>query len=95
MKVQHVSAAGNTGACKKVKYTEGGIFLGTVFTGAAVGAGSGVATGVICAAIGLPTVGVGTLVCGIVVVGVGSFAAGALAGPAGEKLGEFIYEKNK
>lgn len=39
MKVRDMCAAGNTEACKKVKYAEGGNFLGTVAT---VGAASGV-----------------------------------------------------
>ena len=93
MKVQDVCTAGNTEACEKVKYTEGGGFIGGVTGGAAVGAYLGAAgTGAICVALGVPTAWVGTLVCGIVVIGGGSFAAGAIGGMGGELIGEAIYE---
>jgi hypothetical protein len=96
MKVQDVCRAGDTEACEKVKLTESGSFIGGVAGGAAAGAFFGtVGTGAICAALGPPTAGVGTLVCGLVVVGAGSFAAGALVGMGGEKIGERIYEVTK
>ena len=53
------------------------------------------ATGAICAALGLPTGGVGSLVCGLVVVGAGSLAVGGALGKTGEKTGELIYEVTK
>jgi len=93
MKVQDVCTAGNTEACEKVKYTEGGGFIGGVSGGViAGGLLSAGTTGAICVALGVPTVGVGTLVCGIVVVGGGSLVAGTLLGKTGEKIGERIYE---
>jgi hypothetical protein len=99
MKVQDVCRAGDAEACEKVKYTEGGGFAGGVAGGVAAGAALGaVGTGAICAAIGPPTAGVGTLMCGlVVVVGVGgvSFAAGALGGKGGDAIGEVIYEATK
>ncbi|MEB0092098.1 hypothetical protein RHM65_23510 [Pseudomonas sp. CCI4.2] len=95
MKVQDVCVAGNTEACKKVKYAEGGSFVGTVGGGALGSFALVGSTGVICAALGVPTLGAGTLVCGIVVVGAGSFAAGIGLAMAGEKAGELIYEKSK
>lgn len=96
MKVQDVCTAGNTEACEKVKYTEGGGLVGGVAGGAAVGAYLGAAgTGTICVALGVPTGGIGLLVCGIVVVGGGSFAAGAIGGIVGETAGEKIYEATK
>jgi hypothetical protein len=93
MKVQDVCTAGNTEACEKVKYTEGGGFIGGVAGGVASGwfLGAGT-TGPICVALGVPSAGVGTFVCGLVVVGVGSLAAGAVLGKTGEKIGEIIYE---
>jgi hypothetical protein len=93
MKVQDVCTAGNTEACEKVKYTEGGGFIGGVSGGALSGLilSSGT-TGAICVALGVPTAGVGMLACGIVVVGAGSLAAGTLLGKGGELVGEAIYE---
>jgi len=95
MKVQDVCAAGNADACEKVKYTEGGNFIGTV-AGGALGTWALVgSTGAICAALGVPTLGAGTLVCGIVVVGAGAYAGGAFVGTGVEFLGEKIYEAAK
>ncbi|PHN30218.1 hypothetical protein [Pseudomonas sp. ICMP 460] len=96
MKVQEVCASGNTEACKKVKYTESGAFVGGIAGGAIGGATLGIGTtGAICVALGAPTAGIGALVCGLVVIGVGSFAAGAVIGKTGENLGEVIYEVTK
>jgi hypothetical protein len=93
MKVQDVCKAGNTEACEKVKYAEGGGFAGGIVGGFAAGTFfSVVGTSGICIAIGVPTVGVGTLVCGLVVVGGVGFAAGAVGGMGGEAIGEVIYE---
>lgn len=93
LKVQRVCAEGNVEACEKVKYTEAGGFLGGVTGGVAAGVFlSGTATGVVCAALGVPTGGVGTLACGLLVVGVGSMAAGEALGRGGEIIGEKIYE---
>lgn len=88
--------AGNAEACEKVKYTETGSFAGSV----AGGAGSAAiltapAVGSVCAALGVPTGGVGTLVCGLVVVGTGSLVIGALGGAGGEMAGDVIYESSK
>jgi hypothetical protein len=93
MKVQDACTAGNTEACEKVKYTEGGGFIGGVSGGViAGGLLSAGTTGAICVALGVPSAGVGTLVCGIVVVGGVSFAAGAIGGKGGEMAGEMIYK---
>lgn len=96
MKVKDVCAAGETEACKRVKFTESGSFTGVVTGGVVAGAvltGS-VASG-ICIAVGVPTAAVGTLVCGLVVVGVGSLATGMAGGMFGEKIGDAIYEQTK
>ena len=96
MKVQDVCAAGDTEACKKVKFTEAGGFIGGVAGGAAAGAlFSGSTVGLVCLAAGVTTGGVGGIVCGVVVVGTGAFAGGAALGAAGEQLGEVIYEHSK
>lgn len=93
MKVQEVCTAGDEQACKKVKLTEGGNFLGGVAGGAAAGSILTSSTvGAICLGLGVPTAGAGTFVCGLIVVGVGSLAAGAALGRAGDKAGEIIYQ---
>lgn len=96
MKVQEVCAAGNKDACEKIKYTEGGNFIGGVGGGAATGALlTGSTAGVICVGLGVPTGGMGTLICGAIVVAAGSYAGGALGGATGEWAGEKIYEAGK
>ncbi|WP_313027286.1 hypothetical protein [Pseudomonas lopnurensis] len=96
MKVQDVCMAGDAEACEKVKFTEGGGFAGGVAGGALASmALTGSTVGVICAALGVPTGGVGTLTCGLLVVGAGSLAAGAVGGRGGEAMGEIIYEAVK
>jgi len=96
MKVQEVCAAGNKDACEKIKYTEGGSFVGGVAGGAMAGAAlTAPVVGAICVGLGVPTGGLGTLACGVVVVAGGSFAGGALGGAGGEMFGEVIYEVTK
>jgi len=93
MKVQDVCSAGNTKACKRIKFTEAGSFLGGAAGGAVAGAVlTGSTVGYVCFAIGVPTGGVGTLICGVAVVGVASFASGAIGGVIGEETGDVIYE---
>lgn len=95
LKVQEVCQAGETQACKKIRFTETGSFAGALGGGsAAVSIASRLAAGPICAAIGLGTVGVGGFVCGLVVVGGASVAGGAGGGWAGELAGEKIYERS-
>lgn len=93
MKIQDVCAVGNAEACKKVKYTEAGSFIGGIAGGAVAGA---ILTAPViastCAALGLATAGMGGLVCGVVVVGAGSIVGGVSLGMAGEDAGELIYE---
>jgi hypothetical protein len=96
MKVQDVCTVGNTEACKKVKFTEGGGLIGGVAGGAIVGSMlTASATGIICLGLGVPTGGAGTVICGLVVVGAGSLAGGVVMGKAGEQVGELIYEHTK
>jgi len=92
-KVQDVCKAGNTEACKKIKFTETGSFAGGVGGGALAGAALTSSTvGALCIGLGVPTGGLVTLACGVVVVGAGSFAGGALGGIGGEAMAEKIYE---
>lgn len=96
MKVQEICAAGDDDACEKIKYTEGGSFIGGVAGGAATGAIlTAPVVGTICVGLGVPTGGLGTLACGVIVVATGSLAGGAVGGVTGEMAGEMIYEVKK
>lgn len=91
LKVQEVCRAGETEACKKIRFTESGSFSGGL-GGGALGAliGGDVALAVCGFAAITGPVGVGF--CGIVLVGGGSLI-GAVGGESfGEWLGENIYE---
>ncbi|AZD48226.1 PAAR domain-containing protein [Pseudomonas chlororaphis] len=93
VKVQDVCLAGSKEACERVKFTETGNFLGGVaggvFTGMALGMG---AAGGVCAAIGVPSAGIGSMVCGLVVAGGSFYAAGETGEFFGEYSGDVIYE---
>lgn len=96
MKVQDVCTAGNAAACRKIKFTEGGNFIGGVAGGAMTGAAlTGATVSTICIGLGIPTGGAATLLCGVIIVGAGSYAGGKLLGSGGETLGEAIYEVTK
>lgn len=93
LKVQEVCSAGNAEACKKVKFTETGSFLGGLGGGQAAGfVLTTPVAGSICAALSVPTGGTAALVCGLVAVGVGSYVAGRGGELAGEEIAEVIYE---
>lgn len=94
LKIQEVCQAGDTKACQKIRFTETGSFAGSLAGGALGGMVlGGSTTGAICAALGIPSAGVGTLACGLVVVGVGSLVAGSMGGYFGEGAAEVIYER--
>lgn len=89
LKVQDVCRAGETEACKKIRFTETGSFSGGLTGGVAGGGASGLAIKVVC------NFGVwGKALCGIAVVGAGSFAGAEGGADAGEWLGELIYKVN-
>jgi hypothetical protein len=95
LKVQDVCSAGNTEACKRVKFTEAGSFAGGIAGGAVIGTALTAKTvGGICLAVGVTTAGVGTLVCGVVVVTAGSLVGGAVGNGLGELFGDIVYEMN-
>ncbi|VVP23562.1 hypothetical protein PS850_04009 [Pseudomonas fluorescens] len=94
MKVQDVCTAGNTEACKRVKFTEAGSFAGGIGGGALVGGLTAPLVG-LCVALTVPTAGVAPLACSILVMGMGSYAGGELGGALGEMVGEQIYETVK
>lgn len=90
--IQEVCQAGNEEACRKIKFVEGGKFLGSSGIGFAGGtAGASVATPV-CLAIGVPTAGIGSVACAVAVVGVAAFVGTLSGGWPGELGGELLYE---
>ncbi|HCS42178.1 MAG TPA: hypothetical protein DIW52_05040 [Pseudomonas sp.] len=96
IKVQGVCEEGNAEACEKVKFTEAGSFVGGIAGGATASAAlTGSAIGWVCAGLGVPTGGTGTLLCGLIVVGAGAFAGGLIGGKGGGMVGEIIYENTK
>jgi hypothetical protein len=96
VKVKGVCAEGDADACEKVKFTEGGSFLGGIAGGVAVGAMlSAPLVSSICVALSVPTGGTAGLVCGVLVVGAGTYAAGTAGANFFEKAGEVIYESTR
>ncbi|MGF6094961.1 hypothetical protein [Pseudomonas sp. 18175] len=96
LRIQEVcSAAPDSPECKRVKFTEGGKFMGSVVGGVAGGASGGFIAGKICIGIGAATAGSGGVVCGVIVVvgtGLGAWLGGEGGSNAGELAGETIYE---
>lgn len=89
------NAAPDSSECKRIKFTEGGKFTGSVVGGIAGGAGGGFLAGKVCFGIGAVTGGSGGVVCGVIVVvgtGIGAWLGGVGVGNAGESVGEAIYE---
>lgn len=96
LKVQDVCSAGRTTACKKVRFTESGSFIGsTLLSAAASGVLSGHLGARACLAIGASTGGWGGVVCAAVVVGAGAYAGTKTGEVLGETAGEIIYEYQK
>ncbi|WP_413044018.1 hypothetical protein [Pseudomonas sp. YJ42] len=96
LKVQEVCQAGETQACRKIRFAETGGFAGALSGGGvAVPLASRLAAAPICAAIGLGSGGIGGVVCGLVVVGGASIAGGAGGQAGGEWMGEFLYEQTR
>lgn len=94
MKVQDVCSAGNPEACRKVRFTETGNFIGGALGGAVTASAMSVPiVSTLCVALGVPTVGFGTVVCSVVVVGVASLGGGLIGAATGEAIGEMIYEQ--
>ncbi|MEG0860843.1 MAG: PAAR domain-containing protein [Pseudomonas sp.] len=93
LKVQDVCRAGETEACRKIRFTEAGSFSGGLGGGAAGASLGGYAAYLFCGAVGIATGGIGGAVCGIILVGGGSLAGGLGGGVGGEWLGELLYEK--
>ncbi|MBP5141221.1 PAAR domain-containing protein, partial [Pseudomonas chlororaphis] len=92
VKVQDVCSAGSKEACEKVKFTEAGSFAVGVAGGIFSTSALTTASNTICAAVAVPTGGVGGVICGLVVVGGGSYLVSKSGESFGELVGEIIYE---
>lgn len=89
--IQAVCVGDSGAACEKVKFTEGGKFLGSTgggILGARLGLG---ASGPICLALGVTT-GIGGVVCVATLIGVGAWVGTTDGGERGEVIGETLYE---
>ncbi|BAP45504.1 putative uncharacterized protein [Pseudomonas sp. StFLB209] len=98
MAIKEVCRLGDEQACRKVKFVEGGKFLGATaggFAGAKAGAWLGTGLGsTICAGVGLGTAGVGGVVCMAALIGGGALAGTLIGSDGGEWSGEYIYGKS-
>ncbi|WP_426179701.1 hypothetical protein [Pseudomonas sp. TWRC1-2] len=95
LKVKETCRVGSKDNCQRVKYTEGGNFVGNGAVGWLGGASAAAGAGTVCVAIGAGTAGLGGILCILVVVGAGTAAGGAVGALAGERIGDFIYEVGK
>lgn len=92
LKVQEVCRPGETGECKKIRFTETGSFAGGLGGGMLGAWGGGAAATALCGVFAIGTGGLGVPVCGIVIVGAASAAGSTGIGALGEKTGEMLYE---
>jgi uncharacterized Zn-binding protein involved in type VI secretion len=90
--IQQVCNVDSGATCEKVKFTEGGKFIGSTGGGVVVGLASGLASAPICLAIGAGTAGIGGVVCVAVIVGTGAWVGTTGGGMGGEYVGEKIYK---
>ncbi len=90
--IQQVCNADSGVACEKVKFTEGGKFIGSTGGGVAGGWIASTAGSSICVALGFST-GIGGVVCVAALVGTGAWAGTTYGGKGGEIGGEILYEK--
>ncbi|AZL69048.1 MULTISPECIES: PAAR domain-containing protein [Pseudomonas] len=87
LKVQEVCRAGETEACKKIRFTETGSFVGSVAGGGLAGVMGKTAVKVIC------NLGPwGRATCGIATIGISSFAGTKVGEFLGAESGEMLYE---
>ncbi|MEZ0195621.1 PAAR domain-containing protein [Pseudomonas qingdaonensis] len=87
-KIREACMAGETKACKKIRFTEAGSFLGGLSFGSLGGAAANRVFALGCLSLGP----VSATVCSVAIVGAGALA-GSLGGMSGgEWLGEVIYE---
>ncbi|MFJ4440871.1 PAAR domain-containing protein [Pseudomonas sp. NPDC089422] len=92
LKVQEVCSAGESDACRKVRFTEAGSFGGGLGGGMlGVWAGGG-ASYALCGAFAVGSAGFGAPLCGILLVGAGSVGGAIGVGALGERAGEMLYQ---
>ncbi|WP_222888687.1 hypothetical protein [Enterobacter sp. C2] len=88
--VYHACTAGREGECAKVAIKNYSNFGGGV-AGAALAASL---TTPVCLALGVPTVGIGTIACGVIVSAAGSSIGATVVGYAGQVTNYLIYGGN-
>ncbi|CAI8951737.1 MULTISPECIES: PAAR domain-containing protein [Pseudomonas] len=90
--IQEVCVGDSGTACEKVRFTEGGKFVGSTFGGVAGAEIGKYVSGPICLALGVST-GVGGVVCVATLIGAGAWVGTTYMGDGGELMGEILYEK--
>ncbi|MGJ7513767.1 PAAR domain-containing protein [Pseudomonas baetica] len=94
LSIQAVCNSDSKAACEKVRFTEGGKFVGSTFGGVAGIEIGKYLSGPICLALGVST-GVGGVVCAATLIGAGAWVGTTYMGDGGELMGEILYEKNQ
>ncbi|HEF4761579.1 TPA: PAAR domain-containing protein [Pseudomonas putida] len=94
LSIQAVCTSDSKAACEKVRFTEGGKFVGSTFGGVAGVEIGKYVSGPICLALGVST-GVGGVVCAATLIGAGAWVGTTYMGDGGELMGEILYEKNQ
>ncbi|VVP46380.1 hypothetical protein PS838_05121 [Pseudomonas fluorescens] len=89
--IQEVCVGDSGTACERIRFTEGGKFVGSTFGGIAGGAGAPLVGGSICLALAATTA-IGGVVCTAALVGVGAWGGAEFGGRGGEFAGEKIFE---
>lgn len=92
--VQEVCNSGSGSACEKVRFTEGGKFVGSTFGGVAGAEIGKYVSGPVCLALGVST-GIGGVVCAATLIGAGAWVGTIYMGDGGELMGEILYEKTQ
>lgn len=90
--IQEVCNSGSGAACEKVRFTEGGKFVGSTFGGVAGAEIGKYVSGPICLALGVST-GIGGVVCAATLIGAGAWVGTTYMGDGGELMGEILYQK--
>ena len=89
--IQEVCVGDSGTACEKVRFTEGGKFIGSTGLGYLGGELAHVASPTICAALGVTTA-IGGVVCVAAVVGIGALVGTKVGGMGGEFTADKIFE---
>ncbi|CAI8824305.1 PAAR domain-containing protein [Pseudomonas sp. IT-196MI5] len=88
--IQEVCVGDSGTACERIRFTEGGKFVGSTLGGIAGGWGASSAAGPICLALGVST-GIWGVVCAATIVGVGAWEGTTIGGEKGEAYGDTLY----